>query len=41
MSKNISYNKSKLSVMAKKETDLSQSHSIEEAEELHVAKYKD
>ena len=31
----------KLSVMAKKETDLSQSHSIEEAEELHILKYKD
>lgn len=31
----------KLSVMAKNENDLSQSHSIEEAEELHVSKYKD
>ena len=30
----------KLSTMAKKEKDLSQSHSIEEAEELHVFKYK-
>ena len=30
----------RLSLMAKKETDLSQSHSIEEAEELHVSKYK-
>ena len=30
----------KLSIMAKKEIDLSQSHSIEEAEELHVSKYK-
>ena len=30
----------RLSVMAKKETDLSQSHSIEEAEELHASKYK-
>ena len=29
----------KLSAMAKKEKDLSKSHSIEEAEELHVAKY--
>ncbi len=30
----------KLSEMAKKEKDLSQSHSIEEAEELHKGKYK-
>ena len=30
----------KLSIMAKEEKDLSQSHSIEEAEELHVSKYK-
>jgi low affinity Fe/Cu permease len=30
----------KLSVMAKKESDLSISHSIEEAEELHKSKYK-
>jgi low affinity Fe/Cu permease len=30
----------KLSLMAKKEMDLSQSHSIEEAEELHVSKFK-
>lgn len=30
----------KLSVMAKKEKDLSSSHSIEEAEELHQSKYK-
>jgi len=30
----------KLSTMAKKENDLSQSHSIEEAEELHLTKYK-
>lgn len=30
----------RLSVMAKKETDLSQSHSIEEAEELHASKLK-
>jgi low affinity Fe/Cu permease len=30
----------KLSAMAKQEKDLSQSHSIEEAEELHVIKYK-
>jgi len=30
----------KLSTMAKQEMDLSQSHSIEEAEELHVIKYK-
>jgi len=30
----------KLSAMAKKEKDLSQSHSIEEAEELHLSKYK-
>lgn len=30
----------KLSAMAKKEKDLSQSHSIEEAEELHQSKYK-
>ena len=30
----------RLSAMAKKEKDLSQSHSIEEAEELHVFKYK-
>ena len=30
----------KLSVMAKREMDLSQSHSIEEAEELHASKYK-
>ena len=30
----------RLSVMAKKEMDLSQSHSIEEAEELHASKYK-
>ncbi len=30
----------KLSTMAKKESDLSQSHSIEEAEELHDMKYK-
>jgi len=30
----------KLSAMAKKEKDLSQSHSIEEAEEVHVSKYK-
>lgn len=30
----------KLSIMAKGEIDLSQSHSIEEAEELHVSKYK-
>ena len=29
-----------LSTMAKKEKDLSQSHSIEEAEELHLAKYR-
>lgn len=31
----------KLAEMAKKETDLSSSHSIEEAEELHKAKYKE
>ncbi len=30
----------RLSAMAKKEKDLSQSHSIEEAEELHALKYK-
>jgi len=30
----------KLSEKAKSETDLSQTHSIEEAEELHVSKYK-
>ena len=30
----------RLSKMAKKEMDLSQSHSIEEAEELHASKYK-
>lgn len=30
----------RLSLMAKKEVDLSQSHSIEEAEELHVSKLK-
>ena len=30
----------KLSTMAKKEMDLSQSHSIEEAEELHESKCK-
>lgn len=30
----------KLSVMARKEKDLSESHSIEEAEELHSLKYK-
>ena len=30
----------KLSIMAKGEIDLSQSHSIEDAEELHVSKYK-
>ncbi|MFM7024100.1 MAG: low affinity iron permease family protein [Flavobacteriales bacterium] len=30
----------KLSTMAKKENDLSQSHSIEEAEDLHISKYK-
>ena len=31
----------KLSTMAKTEKDLSQSHSIEEAEELHLLKYKE
>jgi len=30
----------KLSEMAKTEVDLSQTHSIEEAEELHISKYK-
>ena len=30
----------KLSAIAKKEIDLSQSHSIEEAEELHASKYQ-
>jgi low affinity Fe/Cu permease len=30
----------KLSIMAKKEKDLSESHSIEEAEELHDSKYE-